>query len=153
MDLRFHHGYVSIAALIVHPEKERFLMATRDDDADFQPGGVMLPSRRIYEGQHVSDGLADVMYEQTGLEWGLHQYLGSHVFNRPDAPVLQLCFGVDALNDKLKPHEKRLHDYRWLTYEEFMDECWQEERNEYYNQLQHTVFTASSRGLLRNTRH
>jgi hypothetical protein len=144
-----HIGYVSIAALIVHPDRERFLVGTRRTSEDFSAGNLCFPSRRVARDESVTTTLSDVVRTQTGLEPDplTSVYLSSIAFRRPDYPVLQLVFGTSPLMSHgitLDPREVMEALY-WVTPARLKEI----RKDEYADRMLEAVRIAAERCVLR----
>jgi len=117
--------YLSVTALIVAPDRKRFLIGDRSGEDRFYPETTVFPSGRV-EGK---ESIIERLYKEIDFETGVvvdrksKIYLGECSFPRDGYQVNQLCFGVLAVPGfNISPRTSELTNLRLITPREFNDQ-------------------------------
>ncbi len=119
-----HLRYVSVAALIVSPDRKKLLICKRSDSDSYEPCSVVFPSGRVEGKELLKERLLAEIREEVGVQIDEEStvYIGECVFLRDGLPVNQVCFGVRATNTAIRPDSKELKSIRWVMPVEFRRE-------------------------------
>ncbi len=154
MDYRYVR-YVSVAALLISKERDRFIVGRRVDYDSFKPGELVFPSGRLQkDDKNLLGRLWNEIEDevpQLGCFYTNEVYCGDCYFLRDGLPVIQLCFAMPLANSSKDRLPTKSHAFKEIFWADIslLQQEYSRTQNSYIQEMIRFCKIAQEKGMLK----